>query len=185
MRVIDGDTFETTEKQIIRLASVDAPELNYCGGQEAKTALEKLVLNQNLYIKVIFRNGFRLISHVYNEHGLISEVLVRDGAAYYETSGQAIPELTKASGFARDHRLGVYSPKCTQTTNTAHPNCVIKGNLRSRPVVKTYHFPGCGQYDHTFLELSRGDEWFCTEKEAKAAGFVKGSDCFNKTWPNP
>ena len=31
LRVIDGDTFETKEHQIIRLASVEAPELDTCG----------------------------------------------------------------------------------------------------------------------------------------------------------
>lgn len=32
-RVIDGDTFETAEKQLIRLSAADAPELEYCGGR--------------------------------------------------------------------------------------------------------------------------------------------------------
>lgn len=182
VRVIDGDTFETAEKQIIRLANVGAPELNNCGGPEAKKALEKLVLKKNLYIKVIYRNGFRLISQVYNEAGHVNKALIETGAAYYETSGKANPELGKASDYAREHHLGVFSSTCLQETNTKDPKCVIKGNLTSRPVIKTYHFPGCGQYNRTFLELSRGDRWFCTEKEAKAAGFSKGADCFDKSW---
>lgn len=35
LRVIDGDTFETIEHQIIRLSGIDAPELELCGGLEA------------------------------------------------------------------------------------------------------------------------------------------------------
>lgn len=185
LRVIDGDTFETTEKQIIRLADVGAPEISNCGGPEAKKALEKLVLKKNLYIKVIYRNGFRLISHVYNEGGFVNESLIKTGAAYYQASGKTVPELANASSYAQDHHLGVYGPTCLQETNTKNPNCVIKGNLRDRPVIKTYHFPGCGQYNHTLVELSRGDRWFCTEKEALAAGFKKGTDCFTKSWPDP
>jgi endonuclease YncB( thermonuclease family) len=46
LRVIDGDTFETTEKQLIRLANVNAPELENCLGPEAKAEMEKLVINK-------------------------------------------------------------------------------------------------------------------------------------------
>ena len=42
LRVIDGDTFETVEHQKIRLSGIDAPELELCGGQEAKQAKEAI-----------------------------------------------------------------------------------------------------------------------------------------------
>ena len=45
-RVVDGDTFDTTERQIIRLASTDAPELDLCGGIESSKTLQKLILNK-------------------------------------------------------------------------------------------------------------------------------------------
>ena len=55
-RVLDGDTFETKEGQFIRLASTHAPEKGLCGSQEAKQELENLILNQPLYLKVLFRD---------------------------------------------------------------------------------------------------------------------------------
>jgi endonuclease YncB( thermonuclease family) len=184
MRVIDGDTFETEERQLIRLTGINAPELEYCYGPESKEALEKLVKNKNLYVKVIYRDGSkRLISHVYNDDGSVSEQMLKAGMAYYSGQGVDDPALNKAADSAREAKQGIFSPKCTQETNPKSKTCVIKGNLRiPGNGDKTYHFPGCGQYNNTLVELYKGDEWFCTEAQAKKEGFAKGADCFEKTW---
>jgi micrococcal nuclease len=183
MRVIDGDTFETDERQLIRLTGIDAPELANCDGKESKETLEKLILNKNLYVKVIYRDsGMRLISHVYNDQGLVSVQMLRAGMAYNLGTGVDDPALGKAAELARQEKLGIYSSKCTQEKNPENKTCVIKGNIRSRGGDKVYHFPGCGEYNQTVVELYKGDKWFCTEKEAQKAGFVKGSDCFDKKW---
>ncbi|MBU2051784.1 thermonuclease family protein [Patescibacteria group bacterium] len=182
MRVIDGDTFETEERQIIRLTGIDAPELEYCDGPESKKALEKLILNQNLYVKVIFRNGFRLVSYVYNEDGSVSEQMLKVGMAYYLSKDVSHPELERAGDAARETKLGIYSSKCTQATNPDSQTCVIKGNIRTPNKDKIYHFPGCKSYTQTLVELYKGDKWFCTEAQAKKEGFAKGADCFDKTF---
>ena len=118
MRVIDGDTFETEERQLIRLTGIDAPELEYCNGPESKQTLGKLVLNKNLYVKVIYRDAsHRLISHVYNEDGSVSEQMLKTGMAYYSGNAVKDPALGKAGNFAREKKLGIFSPKCTQETN--------------------------------------------------------------------
>jgi endonuclease YncB( thermonuclease family) len=184
MRVIDGDTFETEERQLIRLTGIDAPEIENCDGKEAKEALGKLILAKNLYVKVIYRDsGMRLISHVYNDKGLVSTQMLRLGMAYNLGTGIKDPELGKAADAARTEKLGIYSSKCTQETNPNSKTCVIKGNIRAPGGEdKIYHFPGCGQYNQTVVELYKGDQWFCTEAQAKKDGFIKGSDCFEKTW---
>ena len=184
MRVIDGDTFETEERQLIRLTGIDAPELEYCNGPESKQALEKLILNQNLYIKIIYRDSsHRLISHVYNNDGMVSEQMVKTGMAYYTGTSVQDPALGQAANSAREKKLGIFSSKCTQETNPDSKTCVIKGNLRiPGNGTKIYHFPGCGQYNQTIVELYKGDKWFCTEAQAKKEGFTKGADCFAKTW---
>ena len=41
VKIIDGDTFKLQNKQTIRLASLDAPELDKCLGQESKKALSE------------------------------------------------------------------------------------------------------------------------------------------------
>lgn len=183
-RVIDGDTFETDEKQTIRLAGIDAPEISLCGGQEAKIALEKLVLKKNIYLKVIYRDPYlRLIAWVYADNVFVNQAIVSTGwAGYHNRQQEANLEIAAADKGIRDSKAGIYSSKCTQETNIQKPECVIKGNVLEGRGVKIYHFPGCGQYKNTQVQLYLGDRWFCTEKEAVEAGFTKGSDCFDKKW---
>lgn len=182
-RIVDGDTFVTTENQMIRFSGIDAPEMENCDGKEAKEALEKLILNKKLYLKVIYRDGLnRLISNVYDGKGLVSAKMVRLGMAYYTQAGMQSPELAEAANEARSKKLGIYSPKCTQLTNLDNPKCVIKANKGIDDRKNLYHFPGCGQYNNTIVQLSLGDRWFCSEDEAKQAGFIKGSDCFDRKY---
>ena len=50
------------------------------------------------------------------------------------------------------------------------PACAIKGNVNSRGE-KIYHVPGGQFYDRTDIKPKEGDRWFCTEEEARNAGF--------------
>lgn len=182
-RVVDGDTFETNQRQLIRLASVDAPELEYCAGPEAKEALERLVLGRRLYLKVVYRDrSNRLIADVYNDKGSVAAQLAQKGLVLYNQANLKDEKINKAAKEARENNLGIFSSKCVPLTNPENSKCVIKGNRTTRSNDAIYHFPGCGEYTQTLVQLSFGDQWFCTEKEAQAAGFVKGSDCFEKTW---
>lgn len=174
--VIDGDTFETTEKQRIRLDSVNAPELEYCLGSESKTELEKLVLRKKVFIKVSYVDGTRLVASVFTTQGNVGAKMLEKGmATFADKSAQDQPGLLEISQKAREKGIGVYSPKCTQETNSASPKCNIKGNIRDG--VKYYRDPTCYYYNHTTVELYKGDKWFCTESEAKREGFAKGGDC--------
>ncbi|MGY6646569.1 MAG: thermonuclease family protein [Salinarimonas sp.] len=53
-----------------------------------------------------------------------------------------------------------------------HPpgNCVIKGNINSRGE-RIYHTPSSPNYSRTRIDESRGQRWFCSEEEARAAGW--------------
>lgn len=48
--------------------------------------------------------------------------------------------------------------------------CAIKGNI-SRKGDKIYHLPGTRDYDRTVITTSSGERMFCSEDEAKAAGW--------------
>lgn len=179
-RVIDGDTFITKEDQTIRLANIEAPELHRCGGQEAKRTLERLVLGKPIYLKVMYRDQYqRLISFVYTPDGYVNQKIVEAGMAVGLQKVERDPEIEQATKIARENGVGIFSAECTQRVNAINSDCVIKANAANE---KLYRFPGCGQYTNTIVQLYAGDEWFCTEKEAKAAGFTKGSDCFEKSW---
>lgn len=49
-RIVDGDTFVTTENQMIGFSGIDAPEMENCDDKEAKEALGKLIPNKKLYL---------------------------------------------------------------------------------------------------------------------------------------
>jgi hypothetical protein len=52
------------------------------------------------------------------------------------------------------------------------PSCVIKGNI-SMSGERIYHVPGQRYYDETRIKPAYGERWFCSEEEARAAGWRK------------
>jgi endonuclease YncB( thermonuclease family) len=56
--------------------------------------------------------------------------------------------------------------------NALNPDCKIKGNV-SRSGEKIFHVPGQEYYFDTRISVQRGERWFCTEAEARAAGWRK------------
>jgi endonuclease YncB( thermonuclease family) len=55
-------------------------------------------------------------------------------------------------------------------SSSASTGCEIKGNI-SRKGVRIYHTPGQRDYDRTRITEGKGERWFCTEAEARAAGW--------------
>ena len=49
-------------------------------------------------------------------------------------------------------------------------DCRIKGNI-SRKGTSIYHVPGGYSYAKPRIDTAKGERWFCTEAEARAAGW--------------
>lgn len=49
-------------------------------------------------------------------------------------------------------------------------SCLIKGNISSSGE-RIYHPPGSPWYSRTKIDTSKGDRWFCSEEEARRAGW--------------
>jgi hypothetical protein len=49
-------------------------------------------------------------------------------------------------------------------------SCAIKGNINSKGE-KIYHIPGSRDYERTQINTASGEKMFCSEAEAKAAGW--------------
>jgi hypothetical protein len=49
-------------------------------------------------------------------------------------------------------------------------NCPIKGNINAKGE-RIYHAPWSKHYAATRIDTSKGERWFCTEAEARAAGW--------------
>lgn len=57
-------------------------------------------------------------------------------------------------------------------------SCLIKGNISTdKKKENIYHVAGCTSYKATIIDTSKGERWFCTEKEAKDAGWRKALNC--------
>lgn len=83
--------------------------------------------------------------------------------------------LTQAFHQAQKEKLGIFSSLCriTQSEN----NCLIKGNIDKNSYAKFYHLPSCQHYHEVVIEKDIGEQFFCTEEEAIAAGFQKAAGC--------
>ena len=183
-KVLDGDSFVIGLNQSVRLANLDAPQLEFCYGKEAKENIEDLILEKYVRIEDAGRDHFgRIIGMVYLDDKLVNEIIVRNGWAKYQTGGTENKEITelmkKSAKEAKEKGLGVWSRKCYQKENLENPECLIKGNIGKSDGTKIYHLPGCSEYDRTVVELDLGEQWFCNEKEAERAGYRKSEHCFD------
>ena len=71
---------------------------------------------------------------------------------------QAINLKTKVAGLA---------------VSAGFSTCRIKGNISYNSGERIYHMPGQEDYFRTRITWSDGERWFCTEAEARAAGWRK------------
>jgi len=183
IQIIDGDTFKLENKQTIRLSSLDAPALDKCMGQEAKRALSKLILNKRVILLEPYADRYgRVMALVLSDGRIINEIMIRNGYAVDTGDNPSAKKaLRDANDYARDHQLGIFDEKCSQTI-PPNPDCVIKGNHDQRQNRPLYSYPGCTNYNRTVIDVWKEDEWLCSEEEALNAGYAKSGDC-NTNYP--
>ena len=75
------------------------------------------------------------------------------------------------AGFAVNRCLPVLKILGTGGGN-APSDCRIKGNI-SLEGERIYHVPGGEWYAETRIDELEGERWFCSEEEARAAGWRK------------
>jgi micrococcal nuclease len=176
--VIDGDTFTISNKQSIRLFIVDAPELGNCFGTEAKEALAKKVLGKKVILKSPRTDFYKRVqAYVYVDGEFVNEYMAKNGFASDHGFGTTESDIVVAAGnFAKENKIGIYSEKCSPSKPTK-AECNIKGQISFHEAGNIYLISGCRDYIQTKIERFRGEDYFCTEKEAQAAGFTKSPNC--------
>lgn len=60
-------------------------------------------------------------------------------------------------------------PLRTTARQESGGRCRIKGNI-GKNGTRICHVPGERYYEQTRINTSKGERWFCTENEARAAG---------------
>ena len=163
-------------KTRVRLRHIDAPELEFCGGKEAKEALEKLVTGKRVRIteQVPDQMG-RGMAFIYVGDLLVNKELLAGGYVRFHHDTSTRADELKALGLEiKTAKKGIFG-SCQSMTNTKNSGCLIKGNIDR--LKKIYHVPGCTQYPFAVVEEDIGEQWFCTEKEARDAGYTKSERC--------
>ncbi len=76
---------------------------------------------------------------------------------------------TETACVAAMNDRGPVTNTVAQPSTPAGP-CRIKGNINDKGD-RIYHVPGSDSYERTGISTSRGERWFCTEEEARKAGW--------------
>lgn len=177
-KVIDGDTFDIENGQRIRLALIDAPELDKgCLARDSKNRLETLILNKKVAVHAETSDNFGRIIAFVSLNGLsINKALLTEGYAKYDKNKKILKSsayLEQAESEAKSASRGIWSSNC----QTHNPDCSIKGNYRKDNNTKIYHTPDCYNYEKIIVNEKEKDVWFCSEESALSAGFTKSLDC--------
>lgn len=178
-KIADGDTFILeNNKQAVRLYGIDAPETGNCYGPESYSRLSQLLKKKQVQLKepVVDKYG-RVVVLVYVDGQLINEIMIREGYAAYQSEPGSGKEVMKAAHeLAKSKKIGIYSSVCTDDV-PPDPKCAIKGNHDLDRNEYLYLTPDCPYYSLVTIRRFEGDQWFCSEPEAKKAGFTVSSAC--------
>jgi micrococcal nuclease len=174
-RIVDGDTFHTEDKRVIRLAGIDAPEeAKECLALKAKERLAELIEGKKVKIELTGEKSFdREVGFVFVKDAFIDKIMLEEGLG--RATGAKDPNygavLMAAQDSAKKAQRGIWSDLCQGN------GCLIKGNYRKDNDTYIYHLPDCYNYERIVVNEKERDQWFCTEEEAILAGFRKSEDC--------
>ena len=188
--VTDGDTL-TVAGQRIRLFGIDAPEskqICVAGGQRwrcgrfATRALREHIASRPVVCTERDRDHYgRIVAVCRAGGGDINAWMVSQGfaLAYRKYSRAYVAEeraaKTARRGMWRGDFVAPWDWRRGKRLAAAAPaaragDCRIKGNI-SRSGKRIYHVPGAQYYDRTRIDTSKGERWFCSESQARAAGW--------------
>jgi len=156
--VIDGDSFKIGKDQTIRLLGLDAPDIKYCMGEEAKDVLSKMVLGKRVILTELKTDPYgRVMAMVYTDGKNVNEFMIKNGLALNRFANSSQKEiLNAANDFARENRLGIFSPECYQT-EPPNSKCSIKGNIIHDTKAMEYIMPDCNHYSLAVVEKYKGE----------------------------
>jgi micrococcal nuclease len=192
--VVDGDTIDVQidgKEETIRLLLVDTPETVHPSkpvqpfGPEASDFMKELLKGEEveLEIGISERDKYgRILAYVYTKEGkMVNELLLKKGLArvayIFPPNTKYVDDFREIQRDAQLREKGIWSIENYTTKDGFQPEekrsesfsdeCKIKGNLSSSGD-KIYHIPGGAYYD-----VTEAEKYFCSEEEAKEAGFRK------------
>lgn len=193
-RVIDGDSLEIAATSI-RLHAVDAPEgrqsctragTSWRCGEAAADKLRQLVDGRTISCtRTDIDNYGRTVARCSNGEADLGAEMVLAGLAlaYRQYGSDYVDEESMAEAARRGIWAGEFTPPwdwrrdgdagaspVSRADSGANTDCRIKGNINRRGD-RIYHLPGSRYYEETVIDESRGERWFCSERQALDAGW--------------
>lgn len=193
IRVVDADTIDLGAPAHVRLLGIDAAEAEQtcrdgrgevlrCGAM-ATEAARALYEGRDAVCAVRERDryGRGLATCRVGGADMGTELVRRGLAQVYRSDPTYAEDEKEARLLGRGlWRYEMLSPAAWRAEQRATPageeairpvvgGCAIKGNISENGWI--YHMPGMQYYDRTTIREDRGERWFCTEREAQAAGW--------------
>jgi endonuclease YncB( thermonuclease family) len=201
VRVIDGDTLQI-DGRTVQLYGIDAPELGqYCErngelwecGMEAALFLQKTVEFEGPPIECspwgeepASGSGSELVIGVCQVGPkVVGLTMVQNG--YAMALPDSFPDYKEAEKQARQAKLGLWRGDFVPPWQWREGKggevrssdwvrrCSIKGAL-GRAGEAIYYVPTDPDYDQVALDRARGERMFCSDEEARAAGWTRPSE---------
>lgn len=186
--MIDGDTI-TVGQTRIRLFGIDAPEMDqtcvspdgteWSCGVWVTAQVRSLIEGESVGCTALDRDRYdRVVARCSFAGNDLGRELVAAGLAFAYRRYSMDYDLDEKGAAVRGtglHAHQVQSPADYRRTQsdrreTGVGRCAIKGNI-SRNGARIYHVPGQKDYARTTIRPETGERFFCSEVEAKAAGW--------------
>ena len=187
--VTDGDTLRIGVDRV-RLHGIDAPESKQtcraggepwrCGASATRALCERIA-GRPVECAERDRDRYGRVVAVCRVAGTdVNAWMVEQGwaVAYRKYSTDYVSHERAAKAARRGMWRGEFAvpsrwrrgERLQATDSTDGGDCRIKGNI-SRKGTRIYHVPGGASYAKTRIDTSKGERWFCSEAEARAAGW--------------
>ncbi|WP_179381187.1 thermonuclease family protein [Jannaschia marina] len=190
IRVVDADTFDVGAPVNVRLIGIDAAEgAQTCrdgGGAElpcgmmATEAVRALYEGTRARCEVQEYDAYdRALAVCFVEGADVNAEIVRQGYAriyrddptYFEAQKEAVLFSRGLWAYEMQDPAEWRAAQRRQRAADFAPTgrCEIKGNISDNG--RIYHLPGSRDYASTRISERKGERWFCSEGEARAAGW--------------
>lgn len=188
VRVVDGDTLDVGGTRV-RVHGIDAPEARQtctteqgqvwaCGVWVTDQVTTLFGGRQAVCNAVTTDRYNRIVARCTVGGQDIGHELVSEGLAFAYRKYASDYVLAEKGAAVRDvglHASRVQNPSQFRQTRAVgriplDRNCRIKGNI-SRNGIRIFHAPGQRDYERTGIRPENGERWFCSEQDARAAGW--------------
>ena len=114
LKIVDGDTIHLMHKKYgkikVRLAEIDAPEIDQPHGKKTTNILFKMIDNKIVKLKKITTDRYsRVVGLVYYQNIEINHYLVRNGLAWCYDKYNKRAKIKNAENMARLEKIGIWS----------------------------------------------------------------------------